>query len=215
MPRSMRCGVVLCLLPLRLALAVDDPAAPLGKTAVGATLSGKINVPEGQPRPETVVFLEPVDASVHFPPPSRAVIVSQRGARFAPPLTVVCVGQAVDFVNDETSAVEHNVFSQSPTKTFDLGLYGPGVTKSVTFDKPGVVRLHCSIHRNMDGAVYVTPTPFYAIVGADGRYSIEGVPAGEFTLRTWQRRQHYVEIEKRVTVAADAPQTVDLEMARK
>ncbi len=76
------------------------------------------------------------------------------------------VGARVDFKNDEKKAVEHNVFSNSEAKKFDLGLYRPGESvTAILFDKPGAVRLRCSIHRYMDGVVYVTPSPYFAAVG--------------------------------------------------
>ena len=72
----------------------------------------------------------------------------------------------MDFRNDEPKPVEHNVFSNSEAKRFDLGLYKPGEPiEPVTFEQAGAVRLRCSIHRYMDGVVYVTPTPFFAVVG--------------------------------------------------
>jgi len=43
---------------------------------------------------------------------------------------IVTVGQAVDFLNDEDRLIEHNVFSNSPAKRFDLGLYRPGRIES-------------------------------------------------------------------------------------
>ena len=58
----------------------------------------------------------------------------------------------------------------SGAEPFDLGLYKPPLGKLVTFDTPGVVRLFCSIHRTMDGMIYVCPSPFWSRVGPDGRY---------------------------------------------
>ena len=104
-------------------------------------------------------------------------------------MTVVSVGQTVNFLNDEDRAIEHNVFSNSAPKRFDLGLYGPGKSKAVTFDKPGPVFLYCSIHRYMDGVVYVAPSPFFATVAKDGSFTITGVKPGNYNLRTWQRRR--------------------------
>ena len=64
----------------------------------------------------------------------------------------------------------------------------------VQFDKPGVVRLRCSIHRYMDGVIYVTPTPYFAVVGKDGDFSIPNVKPGTYRLKTWQRSQRYREL---------------------
>jgi hypothetical protein len=127
----------------------------------------------------------------------------------------VSVGQTVNFLNDEDRAIEHNVFSNSPAKRFDLGLYGPGKSKSVTFDKPGPVFLYCSIHRYMDGVVFVSPTPYTSLVDKDGRYTIRDVPPGEWTLKTWQRRRRFPEKTIPVKVESAKAATVDFELKRK
>jgi hypothetical protein len=122
----------------------------------------------------------------------------------------------VNFLNDEERAIEHNVFSNSPAKRFDLGLFGPGKAESVTFDKPGPVTLRCSIHRYMDGVVFVSPTPYTSLVDKDGRYAIANVPPGKWTLRTWQGRRRFAEQTVPVTVEAGRnPTKVDLELKRK
>src|SRR5207248_492982 len=124
------------------------------------------------------VFLESPDPTraVSAPAaPGPAVKVSQKGAQFQPRMVVVTIGQEVEFLNDEERLIEHNVFSNSPAKRFDLGLYRPGESRKVVFDKPGPVFLYCSIHRYMDGVIYVSPTPFTSRVDEKGRYTIEHV----------------------------------------
>jgi len=134
---------------------------------------------QGQPLPaETIVFLEPKDATRHFPVPATRARISQKGAQFSPALTVVSVGQSVEFVNDEDRSVEHNVFSNASGSAFDLGLFPPGQSRSVAFDTAGPIVLYCSVHKFMDGVVYVCPTSLFSRVDNDGHYRIEGVPPG-------------------------------------
>jgi hypothetical protein len=94
-------------------------------------------------------------------------------------------------------------------------LYKPGEARSVTFDKPGAVFLYCSIHRHMDGVVFVAPTPYASRVAEDGTYRIEGVPAGIWLVKTWQRRRRFPELSVPVLVEATKPATSDLELRRK
>jgi plastocyanin len=176
---------------------------------------GRVIAEADKPLPEMIVYLESADARQQFPAPTEHAVLSQKGARFTPSLLIVAVGQAVDFRNDETRPIEHNVFSPSPAKPFDLGLYRPPENRSVTFDKPGVVRLFCSIHRYMDGVIYVAPTPFFANVAADGKFSIPSAPPGEYRLKTWQRKQRYAEQDLPVTVAANSSATIELNLAKK
>jgi plastocyanin len=187
-------------------------AAPTSQPA-GVSVSGKVTVSGDAPAPEMIVYLESTDPSARFDVPPDAEI-SQKGARFAPSPLIVCVGQSVIFKNDEGRPIEHNVFSRSPAKQFDLGLYRPPEGKSVMFDKPGVVRLYCSIHRLMDGIIYVCPTKFWANVQADGAFAIEGVPPGQWRVRTWQKQARYDEQDVAVRTG-DAPVTVELKLSRR
>jgi plastocyanin len=196
----------------------DSRSAPTEPKGTGS-VSGLVTATSKQRRapglPEMIVYLDPLDPGQRLGPPGQPVVISQKGAKFSPALLVISVGQSVEFRNDEDRPIEHNVFSRSPVLPFDLGLYRPGTSKSVTFDKPGAVRLYCSVHRYMDGVIYVCPTPFFAQVGKDGRYAIEGVPPGEYYLKTWQRRRRYPEQSQAVTVSAGRNSAIDLELSRK
>jgi plastocyanin len=214
--RILAGGAVAGLCLLAIVSAVAQQASSVSAKSGTGGVSGKVTVPAGQRLPEMVIYLESTDPNFTFqPPPAQPVVVSQKGAKFAPGLLVVPVGTSVDFRNDETKPVEHNVFSNSESKKFDLGLYKPGdPIDPVTFDTPGAVRLRCSIHRYMDGVVYVTPTPFFAVVGKDGSYSIANVKPGNYKLKTWQRSQRYKEQELPVTVSANQPATMNVGMSR-
>jgi len=178
-------------------------------------VSGTVKIEPGKPMPGMIVYLEPADPSVQFLPPTEPALMSQQNAKFSPPLLIISVGQRVDFLNDENRPIEHNVFSQSPAKQFDLGLWRPPTRKSVTFDKPGLVRLFCSIHRYMDGIIYVCPTPFFTTVGNDGAFSISAVPPGDYILKTWQRTPRYSEQSQPITITEGKTTVVHLQMSRK
>src|SRR5688500_27403 len=152
--------------------------------ATRPAVTGTVKVEGGKPVPGMVIYLESTDPSIKYPPPDQPAIISQQGAKFSPSILVISAGTRVDFLNDENRPIEHNVFSQSPPKQFDLGLFRPPTKKSVVFEEPGMVRLFCSIHRYMDGVIYVCPTPFFTTVAPDGSYTIAGAPPGDYVLKT-------------------------------
>ena len=192
------------------------PAPATRPAARPGAVAGRVAAEGGKPLPEMVVFLESTDPSRKFPPPKEVVKVSQKDAKFTPSLVVIAAGQTVDFRNDEARPIEHNVFSRSPAKSFDLGLYRPGTgDQLVTFETPGAVRLFCSIHRYMDGVVYVCPTPFFARVSRDGTYRIDDVPPCEYLVKTWQRNPRFSDREAAVRVTEGATIEVNLELSRK
>jgi hypothetical protein len=41
------------------------------------------------------------------------------------------------------------------------------------------------MHADMVGYVVVVPTPYFAVTGSDGSFTIKNVPAGTYTLKTW------------------------------
>ena len=82
-------------------------------------------------------------------------VVSQKGKAFSVKKLTVQAGDTVKFVNDDPFA--HNVFSLSDVKSFDLGSYAQGLSKSVLMDKSGIVEVECAVHPDMKMAVEVKP----------------------------------------------------------
>jgi plastocyanin len=109
--------------------------------------------------------------------------MNQRNETFLPHVLAVDQGTIVDFPNNDTTY--HNVFSISKATKFDLGRYARGKSKSVRFDNPGVVRIFCDIHSHMSAFVLVFSHPYYAVAEADGRYRIDNVPPGTYTVLAW------------------------------
>jgi plastocyanin len=156
--------------------------------ADNGAVKGTISGPTG-PVPNAVVLLD--GPSVPAAAGAPHVVVDQRNETFVPHVVAVAVGTAVDFPNHD--GVLHNAFSASPAKKFDLGMYGAGESRSVTFDTPGVVRIGCNAHPKMEAFVVVHPNPYVAVTDAQGGYTVAGVPAGSYELRIWHetlKEQH-------------------------
>ena len=125
------------------------------------------------------------------------VEMAQQDTSFAPGVLVVPVGTVVRFPNRDPFF--HNVFSYSNAKRFDLGRYPSGEAKTVRFDEPGVVKIYCEVHESMRSAVIVTENPYHALVGADGSFTLDGVPAGVHHLIVWHADLGTATAEVRVT----------------
>jgi hypothetical protein len=123
-------------------------------------------------------------------------------------LTVVA-GQTVTFPNEDD--VAHNVFSLSAAKKFKLGIYPKGDTRDVSFEKPGIIDLFCSIHRHMHAVIVVTPNEFFAQTELGKPFAIENVPAGEYTIKTWNAAHKIVEQTVSVPADGDVQVTIQLE----
>src|SRR5437773_12502788 len=132
--------------------------------------------------PLAVVYLEG-----SFPQPAslQTKQVAQKDLTFVPSLLPVRVGTKVQFRNlDDTY---HNIFSYSPAKRFDLGRYRTDERPIPTqvFDKPGLVILRCDIHEHMRGLILVLNTPYFVRSDTAGRFRLDKLPAGRYTLKAW------------------------------
>ena len=149
-----------------------------------------------------VVWLESADARAHVPQPApRRAEMVQKDKKFIPHLLVIPVGSQVDFPNFDP--IFHNAFSKFSGQPFDVGLYPPGTSKSITFARPGVVRVFCNIHQTMSAVIVVLRTPWYAVTNAQGAFQIDGVPPGEYRLHVFHERAAESELkglERAITV---------------
>jgi plastocyanin len=142
------------------------------------------------PAPETdeirnvVLYLQ--NAPAPEQPPSAHAAMTQDDERFTPHVLPVLRGTTVDFPNADD--VFHNVFSLSSARTFDLGRYPKGSAKSVTFDRSGIVQVFCHIHSDMSAVILVLDNAHFAQPARSGRYAIEDVPPGEYTVVGWHER---------------------------
>jgi len=160
---------------------------------------------EAVDRRRSVVYLESApQPAFEAPSPGRAVL-DQRNETFVPPLLAVTVGSTVEFPNSDR--VYHNVFSLSKPRRFDLGRYPRGQSRSVVFDRPGVVRVFCEIHSHMSAYVLVFAHRFFAVSDAEGRYRLDGVPPGSYTLALWNdgavRARRELRVEAGLAVEQD------------
>jgi plastocyanin len=158
-------------------------ASMLPVAAHASTMTIDIRGADGAPLAGAVVMVQAASkppGPIRFAWPNK---VSQQNISFQPHVLIVPVGASVSFPN--LDKVRHHVYSFSKPKKFDLKLYGQDVSRSVTFDQPGLVALGCNIHDTMSGFIWVVDTPFAAQSDAAGRVSLAEVPAGAATITVW------------------------------
>jgi len=119
-------------------------------------------------------------------PDLRSATIEMKGREFLPHVRTVLAGGAVGFPNEDPFS--HNVFSNVDIGAFDLGLYRRGVTRQATFARPGVYPIYCNIHSKMVSFVVAVPTPYVTQADAHGRFTLRGVPAGNYVLHAWHER---------------------------
>jgi plastocyanin len=156
-------------------------------------------------RRQSVVYLATAPQGAFEERPREEAVLDQRKETFVPYVLPVLVGATVSFPNNDP--FYHNVFSLSKTARFDLGRYPMGRSKTVRFDRPGIVRVFCEIHSHMSAFILVLSHGYFAATGTDGSYRIERVPPGEYDVVVWTDGEE--RSRKRVRVAPETTTELD------
>jgi plastocyanin len=153
--------------------------------SMAGDISGTVKV-RGLRSPENILIYLAKAPNVAGAGKDGAYVMDQQNLSFRPHILPVPVGATVSFPNQDK--VDHNVFSLSRTKKFNLGSYTPGESKRVTFDKPGIVELRCDVHAEMIAYIMVMKNPFFAITDKNGTFKIADAPAGKVLVKTWHEK---------------------------
>ena len=178
-----------------------DVQAPAPIAVPGADVSSLRHSRHRQPPDlrRAVVYLETAPRGAFEESRSRRGRMDQRNETFIPHVLAISVGTTVDFPNNDVTY--HNVFSLSKIRPFDLGRYPVGRSRSVTFDRPGIVRVFCDIHSQMSAFILVFSHGFFDVTDDEGRFAIEQVPPGSYRVSFWN--EAVPPVSRTVTVPAD------------
>jgi plastocyanin len=149
-------------------------------------------------RRRSVVYLETAPRAAFEANPDHRARMDQRDERFVPHVLAIVAGTYVNFPNDDRTY--HNVFSLSKGNEFNLGRYAVGHSKAVRFQSPGIVRVFCEIHSHMSAFILVFAHRYFAVTDDEGRYRLDGVPPGTYTVMVWNETVHGDPPRRMVTI---------------
>lgn len=135
----------------------------------------------------SVIYLETAPRGAFEDRSDARVRMDQRNETFVPHLLAIMTGTTVEFTNSDRTY--HNVFSLSRTRPFDLGRYPTGGSKSVRFERPGIVRVFCDIHSHMSAFILVFSHRYFDVTDGEGRFHLDNVPAGTYNVIVWNEGQ--------------------------
>ena len=128
----------------------------------------------------------PADAS--WTAPSTAVSIDQNGCMYNPHVVGVMVGQKLNFLNSD--GLLHNVHAlPQVNQEFNIAMPAERKEAEHQFDQAeGMFHVKCDVHPWMTAYVGVLKHPFFAVSGADGKFSIANLPAGTYTIEAWHEK---------------------------
>jgi len=163
---------------------------------------------------DAVVYLVEVAKGKAWPAGAQQVktpeLVNHK-CRFEPHVQVIRAGPLV-VVNSDP--VLHNTHGYYGKRTaFNMALPNEGQRIPTELTRAGTVRIDCDAHGWMEGWIYVVDNPYYAITGADGKFSIADVPPGTYNLVAVQELTG--PLQQSVAVAAGKPTELTIELKKK
>ncbi len=146
------------------------------------------------------------------PAPTTRVKLDQQKCMYTPHVLGVMVNQEIEITNSDP--VNHNIHPiPMQNREWNESQAPQGEAKIKTFPTPEIMLpFKCNLHPWMRAYVNVVPHPFFAVTGADGKFEIKGLPAGDYVIQAVH--ESFGEQEMKVTVAADA-KTADFTFKKK
>ncbi len=197
-------------------VAIDttmDPACSLSSPK--PVMTEQYDVADGKLGNVFVYVKAGPDAALHAGPVSSApVVLDQKGCQYTPHVIGVMAGGSVEFRNSDLTM--HNIHTlptavsnQTGNQTIDVSQGPKGAPVIKQFLNPELMMpVRCNNHPWMNAFINVSATPFFAVSDAAGRFTLKGLPPGEYTLGAVHEKLGEKEIKATVSANGDATASV-------
>lgn len=145
-----------------------------------------------------------------FPAPKAPFVIDQQGCMYSPHVGGIVLGQELQLKNSD--ATLHNLHALPKlNEEFNVGQPAPGMVHKVTFAKvEEAILIKCDVHAWMNSYVHVVPHPFFAVSDDSGKFTIKGLPDGEYEVKTWHEFKVFAPDKDVVKVTIKDGNTVDV-----
>ena len=118
--------------------------------------------------------------------PADPIAIDQMACRYEPHVVLIPTGATVKYLNSDK--VSHNVHTYAGKNDSLNKTIAPGSKETQKLDKADKIEVKCDIHPWMSAWMFVTDSPYTAVTGADGSFTIPDVPAGEYKVELWHEK---------------------------
>ncbi len=184
----------------------------------------------------SIVCLEHIAEGKKFSLSNQLLCINQQHCEYSPHITILPFKQNLEIVNNDP--ILHNVHAYSAATTsrsmFNIAqpIKGQRTTvKQNQLNTPGLMTATCDAgHPWMSAYIMVVEHPYFSITDADGKFSMDNIPPGNYTVKMWHEgvsvadkeiengkvKKYFFEepyeITKEVTVPANGNVTVDFDL---
>ena len=135
-----------------------------------------------------------------------AATIDQKGCIYTPHVVAVQAGDFVEIDNgDPTMHNIHTMPTVAGNQPVDTAQGPKGKPQLIHFNHPEqMVPLRCNVHPWMEAFINVSATEWFAVTGPDGKFSLKGMPPGEYTIGAVQEKLGEQDVTVTVKPQTDA-----------
>jgi plastocyanin len=142
-----------------------------------------------------------------FAPPVEPVTLDQNGCMYKPHVLGIMAGQTLRIsTSDDTT---HNIHPiPVNNREWNMSQTPGSAPIEQKFVHPEImIPVKCNQHPWMRAWIGVTSNPFFAVTGSGGKFTLKGLPAGDYTIEAWTAK--FGTQDQNITVGAKESKTVD------
>ncbi len=182
--------------------------------ACGEAFANDILVADGKLQNVFVYVKSGLPADANFEISTAEVTLDQKGCVYIPRVLGIQTGQPLKITNSDQT--NHNIHPvpRINREWNESQLRGQAPIIKTFAKAETQIPVKCNMHSWMLAHVNVMAHPFFAVSGADGSFSIKGLPPGEYELEAWHEKFGAQTLKVTVAEKADAKADFSFDAAK-